>query len=171
MASKYYRFYLYSRVEFCWISYSRDQRLAGKLEQCRFDGFYQIITPSKLAALGLLPSNMLVMSIEFGHQGKKKNQRSWDSCKEEQVANKVQQFDWYGHDADDGNVYLPYGEDGDEQGDAVEKSAQFDWKAAETGWTHFSLIETPDQLYSGVLVCWQVRLLSTSAKVPDVKYV
>jgi hypothetical protein len=34
-----------------------------------------------------------------------------------------------------------------------EKSLQFDWKAAATRWEHFSLIETPDQLYSGVLVC------------------
>ena len=130
----------------------------------------RIIPPSKLAALGLLPSNILVTSVEFGRQGKKKNRRSWDPCKEEQVVNKVQQFDWYGHDADNGNVYLPYGEDGDGQGDTVEQSAQFDWRAAETGWEHFSLIETQDQLYSGVLVCWQVRLSSTSAKVPNVKY-
>ena len=116
----------------------------------------RVIPPSKLAALGLLPSNMLVTSVEFGRQGKKKNRGSWDTCEEEQVANQVQQFDWYEHNTDDGNVYLPYGEDGDGQGDAVEKSAQFDWKAAETGWEHFPLIETPDQLYSGVLVCWQV---------------
>jgi hypothetical protein len=122
----------------------------------------RIIPPSELAALGLLPSNMFVTSVEFGRQGKMKNRRSWDSCEEEQVANQVQQFDSYGHDADDGNVYLPYGEDGDDrQGDTVEKSAQFDWTAAETGWEHFSLIETPDQLYAGVLVCWQVRLSST----------
>jgi hypothetical protein len=66
---------------------------------------------------------MLVTSIEFGHQGEKENRTSW-----EQVANEVQQFDWYGHDADDGNVCLPYGEDGGGQGDAVEKSAQFDWR-------------------------------------------
>ena len=58
----------------------------------------------------------------------------------------MQQSDWYGHDtpqgwhdADDGNVYLPYGENGDGQGDAVQKSAQFDWRAAETGREHFSL--------------------------------
>ena len=60
------------------------------------------------------------------------------------MANEVQQFDWYGHEpsedwrvADDGNIYLPYGEDGDGQGDAVEKNAQFNRKAAETGWEHF----------------------------------
>jgi hypothetical protein len=35
----------------------------------------RIIPPSKLAALGLLPSNMLVTSVEFGRQGKKKNRR------------------------------------------------------------------------------------------------
>ena len=110
----------------------------------------RVIPPSKLAALGLLPSNILVTSVEFGRQGKK------NRCKEEQFANQVQQFDWYGHDADDGNVYLPYDVDGGGQGGAVENSAQFDWKAAETGWEHFSLIEMPDQLYSGVLVCWQV---------------
>ena len=121
----------------------------------------RIVPPSTLAAMGLLPPNILVTSVEFGRQGKN-NRRSWDTCEEEQVAHEVQQFDSYGHDADDGNVYLPYGEDGDDgQGGAVEQSAQFDWTAAERGWEHFSLIETPDQLYAGVLVCWQVSLSST----------
>ena len=138
----------------------------------------RVIPPSQLAALGRLPSNVLVTSVEFGRHVKKKNRRTRDTNEEEQVTNELRPFDWYGHeasedryDADNANVYLPYGEAEDGRGDVVEKSpaAQFDWKAAETGWERFPPIETLDQLYSGVLVSWQVRLSSTLTKIPDVK--
>ena len=43
--------------------------------ECSNNEQSRTIPPSKLAALGLLPSSMLVMSVEFDHQGKKKNRR------------------------------------------------------------------------------------------------
>lgn len=139
----------------------------------------RVIPPSELAALGLLPSNMLVTSVDFGRNTKKKRKSSRDTYEEEQVDNELQQVHWLGYegndgmmtDPDDADVYLPYDEEGDVAGDAVEGSSnpQFDWKAAELRWEYFPRIEKQDQLYSGVLVCWQVSLCRrSSARVSKV---
>jgi len=140
----------------------------------------RVIPPSELAAQGLLPSNMLVTSVEFGRNTKKKQRSPRDTYEEEQFDNELQRVHWLGYEGKDGvmddpgdaDVYLPYDEDGDITSDAVEGSsnAQFDWKAAESRWEHFHPIETLDQLYSGVLVCWQVSLCrGSSAGVSKVK--
>ena len=98
---KSYHLHLYSRVEFCWVvtREARESPESSKYDVSTASSLQsRTIPPSKLAALGLLPSSMLVMSVEFGHQGKKENRI--DSSE----------------GADDGNVYQPYGEDGDGQG-------------------------------------------------------
>jgi len=138
----------------------------------------RVIPPSELATQGLLPSNMLVTSVEFGRNTKKKKQR-FSRDPYEEVDSELQRAHRLGYgkdgvmdDPDDAGVYLPYDEDGDITGDGVEGSfhAQFDWKAAESRWEHFPPIETQDQLYSGVLVCWQVSLCRrSSARASKVK--
>ncbi|KAK2460050.1 hypothetical protein APHAL10511_007927 [Amanita phalloides] len=73
----------------------------------------------------------------------------------------------------DADIYLSYGEEMEirEGTDAAagEEGSQphLDWKVAEAGWETFAPIQTLDQLYNGVLVCWQGLAINPQTFTPE----
>ncbi|KAM6489251.1 hypothetical protein JOM56_015152 [Amanita muscaria] len=121
----------------------------------------RVLPPSELAAVGLLPSNMFVTSVEFGQQPKKKKKKQnlKNTHEEEQISHELRVSQAYEDEDEsrfeDANIDLPYGDE-EESGNN-----------AESNWERFSPVESLDQLCSGVLVCWQCLAINPQTFTPE----
>ena len=101
--------------------------------------YQRLVTPSEKQALGLLPPNMFVTSVEV--EG-----NSWNKKK------KKEQRNTYGYDADDDSqlIHLNYGESED-------NVKGVDWDDIERKWDSLSIIMDVSSLKTDTLVGWKVR--------------
>lgn len=125
----------------------------------------RLVTPSEKQALGLLPANMLVTSVELENDG----QGKWDRRKKKKMRDVYSGEEQ--PEAASVGVQLDYGTPDNVGGDSMAASSRdagaVDWAAVEQKWDQFSVIENCTTIDAEQLVGWKTLGINPETCTPE----